>query len=211
MRTHSSWVPAAILVAGAVLVRGAGHQRAMTLREPLNVAVPRQIAGMTGEDRAISRDEQEVAGMSSYVMRAFTNGAVPAFSLYVGYYESQTQGRTIHSPRNCLPGAGWEALSSSVIPIATPAGTVMVNRTLVQNHNERALVLYWYQGRGRIESNEYKVKWQLLRDAALKGRTEEALVRIIVPIQTTEAESVDLATRAAAEVVPAVYHALPNA
>ena len=41
---------------------------------------------------------------------------------------------------------------------------------------------YWYQGRGRVAANEYAVKWQLLRDAARYGRTEEALVRVVVPL-----------------------------
>jgi hypothetical protein len=72
-------------------------------------------------------------------------------------------------------------------------------------------VLYWYQGRGRVESNEYRVKWNLLRDAALKNRSDEALVRIVVPAKTT----VDAALREAADVakvlVPAVAQALPAA
>jgi hypothetical protein len=40
-------------------------------------------------------------------------------------------------------------------------------------------VYYWYQGRGRIVASEYQVKWNLLRDAALLGHTEEALVRVV--------------------------------
>ena len=31
-------------------------------------------------------------------------------------------------------------------------------------------------------ANEYRVKWNLLRDAALLGHTEEALVRVVVPV-----------------------------
>ena len=41
---------------------------------------------------------------------------------------------------------------------------------------------YWYQGRGRVAHNEYLVKWDLLRDAALERRTDEALVRLVVPV-----------------------------
>jgi EpsI family protein len=59
---------------------------------------------------------------------------------------------------------------------------VTVRRYLLAKQASRALVYYWYQGRGRVSSNEYKVKWELLRDAALKGRTEEALVRIVLPL-----------------------------
>jgi hypothetical protein len=58
----------------------------------------------------------------------------------------------------------------------------MLNKYLLKNKGEAAVVYYWYQGRGRVVANEYAVKWNLLRDAALAGHTEEALVRVVVPV-----------------------------
>jgi EpsI family protein len=167
---------------------------------------------MSSRDFALSRGEAEVVGASSYLVRTYrpadtTRGAT--ISLYVGYYAQQMQGRTVHSPKNCLPGAGWEPLSSRPDTVATDRGPVVVNRYLIQNGGARALVFYWYQGRGRVAHDEYGVKWDLLRDAALKRRSDEALVRIVVPLRATEAEAEALAVRATREVVPAVYAALP--
>src|SRR5690606_34724806 len=125
------------------------------------------------------------------------------------YYDSQMQGKTIHSPKNCLPGAGWDALGATTTQVATANGSVTVNQYVIQRDTERALVLYWYQGRGRVAASEYAVKWDLLRDAALHGRSEEALVRVLVPITGTEEESVALAKKIASTVVPAVDRALP--
>ena len=48
--------------------------------------------------------------MSDYVARVYARDSVMLFSTLVSYYERQSQGKTIHSPRNCLPGAGWEIL-----------------------------------------------------------------------------------------------------
>src|SRR6185503_2176392 len=129
-------------------------------------------------------EERRLAGVTNYLFRSYANEGAQAqgFSLYVGYYDSQTQGKTIHSPKNCLPGSGWEALQSSTTTISTVRGPVRVNRYLIQKGKEQALVLYWYQGRGRVQANEYAVKWNLLRDAAFRRRSEEALVRIVVPI-----------------------------
>ena len=212
-----SWAPAAILTLGVVLTAGIGAQRSMDLRAPLDVTIPSEIKGQKAVDVQVSKAEQRVAGMTSYVMRVFSpsgsqqDQVAASFSVYVGYYASQIRGRTIHSPKNCLPGAGWEALNSSQVAINTPNGPVTVNRYILQRKGERALVLYWYQGRGRVESNEYRVKWNLLRDAALKNRSDEALVRIVVPARTT----VDAAFREASDVakvlVPAVARALPTA
>lgn len=208
-RTLRSWTPAAILALGLVLVQGVSEQQRMELREPLATAVPTEIEGFASRDIEISEEEQRVAGMSTYVMRVYETAGTPAFSVYVGYYDSQMQGKTIHSPKNCLPGAGWDALGATTTLVATANGSVTVNQYVIQRDTERALVLYWYQGRGRVAASEYAVKWDLLRDAALHGRSEEALVRVLVPITGTEEESVALAKKIASTVVPAVDRALP--
>jgi EpsI family protein len=188
----------------------------MALRAPLDQTVPREISGQIGSDVTISKAEQRVAGMSSYVMRVYSPSGnlqdqiAAKFSVYVGYYSAQMRGKTIHSPKNCLPGSGWEALTSAPAVIATAAGPITVNRYLLKRGKEQALVLYWYQGRGRVEANEYKVKWDLLRDAAIKRRTDEALVRIVVPTTGTEEEAFREAARVAAQLVPAVNKAIPE-
>ncbi|HEX6211666.1 MAG TPA: EpsI family protein [Methylomirabilota bacterium] len=208
-----SWAPALVLAGGVALVGGVSEQRAMPLERSLAEAVPAVLAGRSAQDYEIPEAEREVAGMSSYLMRLYGPGAEAGeadFTLYVGYYESQMQGRTIHSPKNCLPGSGWEALASRQAVVPTPAGPVTVNRYVIQRGHEKALVLYWYQGRGRVAANEYRVKLDLLRDAALHRRSEEALVRILVPFAGDEAAAHRLATSIAAEVVPALDAALPR-
>lgn len=210
-----AWLPAVVLAAGAVLTLGIGTQRALPLRAPLAATVPTVIEGYVGEDHEISEAERRVAAMSDYLYRIYNpapdgDGGSAPYTVLIAYYDSQTQGRTIHSPKNCLPGSGWEALASQRAEIATPAGPVTVNRYLIQNKEERALVLYWYQGRGRVEASEYAVKWDLLRDAALRRRSEEALVRIVVPLSGSEDEAFALASRVAGTIVPAVYAALPD-
>jgi len=208
------WVPAGMLAVGAVFTVGIDTQKVLPLRAPLATSLPMQDDGLIARDVEVSKAEQRVAGMDDYVMRYYTPAGVTderqyAYSVYVGYYETQRQGNTIHSPKNCLPGAGWESLASSTETVNTSIGTMQVNRYLLKKKDQAALVLYWYQGRGRVEGNEYAVKWQLLRDAALHGRSDEALVRIIVPITTTESAAAEIALRAAVKVIPAVDQALP--
>ena len=199
------WAPAAVLGLGAMFTVGVDTQRTMALRAPLAASMPADISGFAGSDLLLSDDEQRVVGVTDYVVRNYGT----AFSLYVGYYDRQTQGRTIHSPKNCLPGAGWEALASRTEDIETSGGVVTVNRYLIRKGTQQALVLYWYQGRGRVEANEYRVKFDLLRDAVLRRRTEEALVRIVVPVSDAEAKAFDLGQRVVQTVVPAVAKALP--
>ena len=202
-----------MLVIGAALATvGVKAQRALPLRIPLAEAVPITIAGYTGRDFALSSAEARAVAATSYLTRSFQardSTRREAFSLYVGYYAEQTQGKTIHSPKNCLPGAGWEPLASRPDTVMTSLGATVVNRYLLQKGKQRALVLYWYQGRGRVAWNEYRVKWDLLRDAAVRRRSDEALVRIVVPFESTEADAAARAKLAAEVVVPALARALP--
>lgn len=211
-----TWIAAGLLATGALFTVGIDGQKVLPLRAPLATALPMTLDdGLVGKDAIVSKEEQAVAGMDQYVMRYFAPATAAAssaysYSVYVGYYETQRQGNTIHSPKNCLPGAGWEALQSTTTPIVTENGTVRVNQYLLKRKGQEAVVLYWYQGRGRIASNEYSVKWQLLRDAALHGRSDEALVRVIVPVTGSESDAAAQAIKVATRIVPAVYRALPE-
>ena len=61
-----------------------------------------------------------------------------------------------------------------------------VNRTLVRKGEERQLVYYWFQQRGRVLTNEYLVKWYLFWDALTKNRTDGALVRLTMFLRPGE-------------------------
>lgn len=204
------YTPAAVLCAGAILISGIREQYAVPARAPLST-IQSTALGLPGRDIVVNEEERKVAGMSEYMMRQYGTDSETSFSIYVGYYDRQVQGKTIHSPKNCLPGAGWEIMDATRIP--SPAGAGTVNRVLLANKGVKALVYYWYQGRGRIESSEYVVKWNLLRDAALHGRTEEALVRIVVPVGTGTfdmARADSTATKVSRSLIPDVTRVMPT-
>lgn len=204
-------VPGLLLGFGCLLLLKVGLQSDVGLRAPL-ATMPPILMGMAGSDQVIAADEQRVAGMSTYLLRSFGSDSGPQFSVYVGYYPSQTQGRTIHSPKNCLPGSGWEPLAAREDQLMAGGTLVTVNRYELANGDRRALVYYWYQGRGRVAANEYQVKLDLLRDAAIRGRTEEALVRVVVPLSPAVNDSTAeaMARRVSSEVIPALSDLLPT-
>jgi len=185
MANLSSFVPAIILGAGLGLLGLTHEQERPKPLKPI-AGILDSVDGYTHMQIDVDTNSQRVAGMDEYVNRVYKRDSMQVFSLYVGYYTYQTQGKSIHSPRNCLPGAGWEPVESATMPIteAPGVGSRDMNKYVLANQGNYAAVYYWYQGRGRIESNEYTVKLNLMRDAALYGRTEEALVRLVVPLRT---------------------------
>jgi EpsI family protein len=195
MREYRAFLPAAILFMGCAFMWRARSQDAVPLAAPLDQVLA-TLPGYRVQRQRLSDDERRVAGMSQYVARMYYRDSVPAFSTFVSYYERQTQGKTIHSPRNCLPGAGWEILSGGPAVVAVDGVSRTLNRYIIKNGRASAVVYYWYQGRGRVVANEYRVKWNLLQDAALAGHTEEALVRVVVPVQADDAMGSDDSNRA---------------
>jgi EpsI family protein len=186
MHKLNAYTPALILALGYFLVASAKGQRGMPLASPIDEVLP-SVDGYLVQNQQIGAEERRVAGMSNYVARAYLRDSTVAFTTLVSYYDRQTRGKSIHSPRNCLPGAGWEVLSSGTHALTINGAGYTVNRYILKNGPTRAVVYYWYQGRGRVVASEYAVKWNLLRDAAFRGHTEEALVRVVVPVRASVA------------------------
>ena len=212
MPSWREWVPAVILGTGALLGASVRETQEMALRAPLTT-VPDTLLDHPSVALKLSDEELRVNGASDYLLRAYVDSAgEEKFGLYVGYYASQSQGKTIHSPKNCLPGGGWEPVSHAIVDVPTEGRPIPVNRYVIAREGAQAIVYYWYQGRNRVAADEYGVKWDLLRDAALRSRSEEALVRLVLPISDAQsAEAADTLARAAIRsVVPALFEVLPS-
>ena len=177
-------VIAMLASAGIYASRGAAAE-AVVHREALS-ALPLTIGDWSGREAApLADDVAAQLGVDDYVNRRYAReGSVP-IGLYVGYYDSQRQGDTIHSPQNCLPGAGWRPVASRIAEVGADPRTLSVNEYTIQKGLDRQVVLYWYQGRGRVVANEYANKALLMLDAARLNRTNGGLVRVIGPVVTT--------------------------
>jgi EpsI family protein len=153
-----------------------------------------------------------ILGVDEYLNRMYYARTERPVSLYIGYYESQRQGDTIHSPLNCLPGAGWIPVQRRRIQIPVVDGGVQkqieVNSIEIEKGLDRQAVLYWYQSHGRIVASEYWGKFYSVWDALRLNRTDGALVRVIVPFGRANEASSDesiAAERAAITFVQGIF------
>jgi EpsI family protein len=180
------FVTVGTLVAAIALVHGVSHGESVPLRQPLG-QLPMAMDGWLGQDNPLEARIVSALGVSDYVNRSYVNDERPPVSLYVGYYQSQRTGETIHSPKNCLPGAGWEPVRAGrlTVPLAAmPA--ITVNEYLVEKGTAQYLVLYWYQAHGRVIASEYTGKAWLVFDAITRNRTDGALVRVLTSTRSGE-------------------------
>jgi EpsI family protein len=163
-------------------------------------------------DPPLSDDILKVLGVDDYLSRIYYRQHGGAVGLYIGYYGSQRQGDTIHSPLNCLPGAGWEPVQQGRLDIANADGAgrdITVNRYIVQKGLDRQLVLYWYQSHGRVIASEYTSRAYLINDAIRMNRTDGSLVRVIAPIPVGAEDDGAAAEKLAVEFVRVLFPTLP--
>jgi len=183
------WITAGLLLGSSVLLHAVNHGEASVPRHSLG-ELPYSLGTWKGEERPIDGRIVQAVGVSDYLNRVYDDPEDAAIQLYIGYYASQKTGDTIHSPKNCLPGAGWDPIHSGYVRLSVSGGSkIVVNEYVVQQDLDKRLVFYWYQGRGRVIASEYYGKFWMVADAISRNRTDGALVRLITPMNDGEANA----------------------
>jgi EpsI family protein len=204
------FLTAVVLLAGTAILL---HTRPGTDRnppsEPLS-QLPIAIGGWTGSDRPIDQDTRDVLGAGDFLSRIYAQDEQkPPIGLFIGYFPTQRTGQTIHSPKHCLPGAGWVFESSKTVDLLDENGKPhRVGEYVITNGEARQFVIYWYQAHGRSVANEYMAKIYMAADAIRMNRTDGALVRVITPI--TSSESTPAAKKRAEEFTAQLAPLLPR-
>jgi EpsI family protein len=153
--------------------------------------------------------------LDDYLLADYVDAAGAGVNLYIPYYQSQRKGEAVHSPRSCLPGGGWQMreFGQRDLPAVFINGEPLrVNRTLIEMGNQRELVYYWFQQRGRVITNEFAVKWFLFWDALTLHRTDGAMIRIItaLPPSASEADADRRLSDMASRITPDLSRYVPN-
>ena len=175
----------ACFLVGAGVIARASRIEAVPPREPF-ASFPLRVGTWQGhETERLDARTLEVLGADDYLSR-FYRHSQGLVGFFIGYYETQRQGDSMHSPLNCLPGAGWQPIDKSylTIPVTDALGRtqeITVNRYVIEKGLDQQVVLYWYQSHGRVIANEYRSKVVMVYDAARLNRSDAALVRVTSP------------------------------
>jgi EpsI family protein len=201
-----------VFVGASGVIARAQRTEAIPSRQPFT-ALPMAFSDWKGrEEPPLSDKELAVLGADDYLLRLYS-GPRKVAGLYIGYWETQKRGDTVHSPLNCLPGSGWQPVSNRPLRVAVngraAASTeIEVNRYVIQKGLDRQLVLYWYQSHGRVVASEYWGKFYLVADAVRFGRSDTAIVRVVAPIADSTQDAERAAERNAVEFVQQLFPAL---
>jgi EpsI family protein len=204
---------AALLLVGALLVlqlRSTGE--AVPIRKSFDT-FPRAVG--TWQARESSNLEPDIVNLlkvNDYLMQRYVDRDGRPLWLYIGYWATQRKGAQVHSPSNCLPGAGWEPIEASRLTVALPApyAPILVNRYLIQKDRNQQVVLYWYQSQGKAVAGELTAKIEMVRSAITRNRTDGALVRVSTPVTGGVEETTDSLVRYIQALYPILGEYLPE-
>jgi EpsI family protein len=159
-------------------------------------------------DFPLDKEVLEVLKADDTLNRFYVNQTTKEMAgLYIAYFQTQRYGQAPHSPKNCLPGAGWEPIQEDFVSLRVPGwdAPIRVNRYVVEHGDEKSVTLYWYQSHNRVIAREYAAKLWAVADSIHYRRSDTALVRIVVPVGPA---GIDAAEQTGASFVQALFPAL---
>jgi EpsI family protein len=170
----------------------------------------------------MTEDVERNLGVTDYLICTFERPSQgEAVNVYVGYHASQVRKEgggsnetMIHPPAHCLPGSGWDIVDSQKVPLdlpGLPGAPAEVNRLVIAKGEQRQLVYYWYQERGRVIAADWRKIVALFTDRAVRQRTDGALVRLTAPIpRRDEQKAEDSLLALAGTIVPQLPAYVPD-
>lgn len=178
-----------MLAASAITGNLQNREELIPQRPALNT-FPLRVSDWRGQEQAMETVYLDKLKLDDYLMANYVRSSEQVgVDLYVAYYESQRKGASVHSPKACLPGGGWEIVDFDQHTVGNvgPVGEdLKVNRVVVELGDLRQLVYYWFQQRDRDLTNEYMVKWYIFWDALTRNRTDGALIRLVTMVPESE-------------------------
>jgi EpsI family protein len=189
------------------------HSESIKLNKPFTT-FPRLIGEWTGKEERFDQAVYDMLGVDDSYLANYYNHQGRDVQLYIGYYESQKEGQQIHSPKNCMPGSGWNITETSLEDITLKGDAskkIKVIKLLLEKDNQKQVVLYWYQSNGRFISSEYAQKIYMVVDSITKHRTDGSFVRLISPVQNNDEEAaIKHLKDFAVELIPVLKEYIPS-
>jgi EpsI family protein len=177
-----------LMIVTALLAGYFSHGNVVKALKPFST-FPKNVGEWAGREDHFDQKTYALLGVDDSLLCNYFSPSGKHVQLYIGYYESQQQGDQIHSPKNCMPGAGWNIVETSLetIPsLEVRAERFSVIKMILEREGKRHIVLYWFQSRGRIVASEYKQKMYQVLDSIIKKRTDGAFVRLLSPLPSHE-------------------------
>jgi exosortase D (VPLPA-CTERM-specific) len=155
-------------------------------RKPLS-EFPMQIGDWVAHEDRLPPNIEAVAGASEYYYGDFHAPSGGVVNVYIAYYSTQRHGQVPHSPKVCIPGAGWTIESNSPVIIPGGSGNLLkANRILSTKGDRKAITYYWLKQGSTSYNQEFITRLNLIKFSLLENRTDGALIRLVTDVMAGE-------------------------
>lgn len=142
---------------------------------------PKQIGQWTtASDIIFNEPTLKVLKPTDYLMRTYVNRNGDSLGLYVGYHNGGPNAGPIHSPKNCLPGAGWHMEANQEIRVSVGKDAITLVRADFAMGDRKMTCYYWYQVRGEAITKDLSMKLAEFTGVLLANRKDASFIRIDV-------------------------------
>jgi len=194
-----------VLVVQTTLFYAASRGERVPASQPLDL-FPAQVGSwQETQNYPVEQEIRDQLKADDLLNRLYTDTqSRAAASLFVAYFKTQRTGQSPHSPKNCLPGSGWEPEATGFLDVAVAGQPepIRINRYVVSHGGDKSVVLYWYQSQRRVIASEFSAKFWLVMDSIRYHRSDTALVRVTIPVAHNDQ---DAATRVGVSFVQIVF------
>ena len=159
-------------------------------------------------EQALTPVEVATLKPDSALVREYRRPTEPPVQLLV---VAGSRPESVHSPRSCLAGGGWERLTDDVVNLPLAQGKLATNRTLLSQGRDQLLVTYFFtDGHYSTPHLASFQAYSLLQ--RLRARVPlHALVRVAVPVAGDARAAARLSDEFAQSALPAVLQRLREA
>jgi len=181
-----------LVVQGGAYYAVALRQETASPATPLSDFTRQSKEWMTVKEYEIDKETQTVLRADDTLNRSYINlVSRKQASLFIAFFKTQRYGQAPHSPKNCLPGSGWEPKEAGTIQIDVPdwQTPITINKYIVARGDQQTVVFYWYHSHSRVIASEYFAKMWLVLDAIHYRRSDTSLVRVLIPVGDDHADA----------------------
>lgn len=191
MKYQRTLIVSAIMILTALTLGSISQVEDVPIKKPLS-QFPMQIGEWKGIESRFDERIYKILGVDDSILADYRSQDGHQVSLYVGFYQNQREGNVIHSPKHCMPGAGWNITRTSIKEVTlaeTNPEKLKVVKLQMEKDGQKIVAFYWFQSRGRFIYSEYLQKVFLVYDSMLKNRTDGSFVRLIAPVTDDNKEA----------------------
>ncbi len=213
MTYKNTFIVAGIMVLTMIVLGLTSHSEIIKPNKPFDT-FPMTIGDWRGTTSKFDQKVYDILGVEDSILASYQTNDGRSVQFYVGFYQSQKEGDLIHSPKNCMPGSGWNILNTSIESVDVGQGgsvkNINVIKLILVKESQKQVVLYWFQSRGRIIASEYMQKIWLVIDSITKHRTDGSFVRLISPVVENEAKTLEILKGFTKEIYPLLNEYIPS-